>query len=57
MKLSNLHTTNQVKTKANAVDVKLAELEDAIDKDMPKDHIKFLFDDLKVLIRELQDGN
>ena len=26
-------------------------------KDMPKDHIKFLFDDLKVLIRELQDGN
>jgi hypothetical protein len=57
MKLSNLHTPNQVKTKANAVDVKLTELEDAIDKDMPKDHIKFLFDDLKVLIRELQDGN
>ena len=57
MKLSNLHTPNQVKTKANAVDVKLAELEDAIDKDMPKDHIKFLFDDLKDLIRELQDGN
>ena len=57
MKLSNLHTPNQVKTKSNAVDVKLAELEDAIDKDMPKDHIKFLFDDLKVLIRELQDGN
>ena len=57
MKLSNLHTPNQVKTKANAVDVKLAELEDAIDKDVPKDHIKFLFDDLKVLIRELQDGN
>ena len=57
MKLSNLHTPNQVKTKANAVDVKLSELEDAIDKDMPKDHIKFLFDDLKVLIRELQDGN
>ena len=57
MKLSNLHTPNQVKTKANSVDVKLAELEDAIDKDMPKDHIKFLFDDLKVLIRELQDGN
>jgi hypothetical protein len=57
MKLSNLHTPNQVKTKANAVDVKLAELEDAITKDMPKDHIKFLFDDLKVLIRELQDGN
>ena len=57
MKLSNLHTPNQVKTKENAVDVKLAELEDAIYKDMPKDHIKFLFDDLKVLIRELQDGN
>ena len=57
MKLSNLHTPNQVKTKANAVDIKLRELEDTIDKDMPKDHIKFLFDDLKVLIRELQDGN
>ena len=35
MKLSNLHTLT-AKTKANAVDVKLAELEDAIDKDMSK---------------------
>ena len=57
MKLSQMHTPDEVKAKSNAVDVKLAELEDAIDKDMPKDHIKFLFDDLKVLIRELQDGN
>ena len=56
MKLSNLHTINQVKTKANAVDVKLAELEDAIDKDMSQDSIT-CSDDLKVLIRELQDGN
>ncbi len=56
MRLSKIHTTDQVKEKSNAIDIKLSELQEAIDKDMPKDHIKFIFDDLKVLIRELQDA-
>ena len=40
-----MHTPDQVKAKSNAVDV-----------NMPYDHIKFLVDDLAVLIRELQNA-
>ena len=42
MKLSQMHTPDQVKAKSNAVDVKMQELKDAVDKNMPYDHIKFL---------------
>ena len=57
MKLSQMHTPDQVKAKSNAVDVKMQELKDAVDKNMPYDHIKFLVDDLAVLIRELQNAS
>ena len=40
---NTLETTNQ-------------ELKDAVDNNMPYDHIKFLVDDLAVLIRELQNA-
>ena len=51
-----MHRKYQVKAKSNAVYVKMQELTDAVDNNMPYDHIKFLVDDLAVLIRELQNA-
>ena len=41
---------------SDEIKAKMQELKDAVDHNMPYDHIKFLVDDLAVLIRELQNA-